>query len=143
MKTILCSLACVFIGGIIMYCYNYTKPEQISLAKDTIYIETTKSDWELIKTAIIWQESKDIHPNIYQLTSIYVKEVNNICGEKAFTIDDTYNKEKSDEMFEIFNGKHNPHKNVDRAIQLHNPGGGNKYFGEVKNLFNLLKYNQQ
>ena len=63
--------------------------------------------------------------------------------EKAFTIDDTYNKEKSDEMFEIFNGKHNPHKNVDRAIQLHNPGGGNKYFGEVKNLFNLLKYNQQ
>lgn len=143
MKTLLCNLACVAIGGIIMYCYNYTEPEQIPLDKDTIYIETTKSDWELLKSAIIWQESKNINPNIYQITPIYIAEVNRISMAQSYTSEDVYDKTKSNDMFEIYNREHNPSKNISRAIQLHNPRGGDKYFNSVMNYYNLLKYNQK
>jgi hypothetical protein len=35
-------------------------------------------------------------------------------------------------MFEIIQNHHNPSKNIDRAIKLHNPGAGDWYDKRIK-----------
>jgi len=112
---------------------------------DTIIRKYT--EWEILIFALIWQESKG-NPNaenkgavgVLQITPIYVKEANNIVGYVKYTLEDRKSVEKSIEMFNIVQGKHNKEKSIDRAIKLHNPTAGYWYYKSVKNYFNLLKY---
>jgi hypothetical protein len=58
-----------------------------------------------------------------------VKECNDILRKqnnpKRFTLNDRYNKDKSYEMFILFQSKYNPSGNVEKAIRMWN--GGPKY----------------
>jgi hypothetical protein len=109
-----------------------------------------KTDWELLKTAIIWQESKG-NPKarngdavgILQITPIYVAEANRISKIDTFTLSDRESPLESLKMFEIVQGFHNPEKDIKKAIKLHSPTSGDKYYQDVIDKFRMLKYNQK
>jgi hypothetical protein len=110
---------------------------------DTIYREY--SDWELLKIAIIWQESKGnskaIGGNgkgIYQIAPIYVKECNRILGYDKYKHSDVFKDSLANDMFEVVQSYHNKEKCPKKAIKLHNKG--DKYYNEVMDKYNMLKY---
>jgi len=119
---------------------------------NTVYIEVykQKTDWELLQIALIWQESKS-NPKarngdavgILQITPIYVAEANRISKIDTFTLSDRESPLESLKMFEIVQGFHNPEKDIKKAIKLHNPTAGDKYYQDVIDKFRMLKYNQK
>lgn len=103
-------------------------------------IENTLSEWEIMKLAIIKTES-EFNPlavgksedwGIFQITPIYVKEVNRILGEEKYSHEDAFNPEKSMEMFTIMQNHHNPENDIDRAIASHNPTASSAYSVKVR-----------
>jgi len=97
--------------------------------------EKEKNDWDFLIESLIQIESEGNDDTIrydtnaagcLQETPIYVREANRICGligvNKIFSLNDRFNREKSIEMFNIVQGYHNPLKNINKAIKLHNPG---------------------
>lgn len=101
--------------------------------RDTVVIET---DWSVMIRALIAVESEGNADavnktsgatGILQLMPIYVREANRIIGEDKYTLDDRYDVKKTLEMFEIVQGKHNPDRNIKKAIRLHNPTAGEWY----------------
>jgi len=98
------------------------------------------SEWEKLQMAIIKTESefdslavgktKDL--GIFQITPIYVDEVNRILGEEVYDHADALNPEKAVEMFSIYQNYKNPTLDIDKAIQKHNPNGGYGYAVKVK-----------
>jgi hypothetical protein len=67
----------------------------------------------------------------YQITPIYVKEVNRILRKDVYTLDDRYSKSKSEEMIYILNKKYNPKFDIERAIKLHNPHAKPNYRTQI------------
>jgi len=121
---------------------KYNTPETIYI-HDTIYKK--HSDWELLKIAIIWQESKGnskaIGGNgygIYQITPIYVKECNRILDTIKYKHSDAFIDSLANDMFEVVQNYHNKEKCPKKAIKLHNKG--DKYYQEVMDKYNMLKY---
>lgn len=57
-----------------------------------------------------------------QISQILVRECNQILGYKKFTYDDRYNREKSHELFIIYQEHFNREGNMERAIRLWNSG---------------------
>jgi hypothetical protein len=108
-----------------------------------------KTDWELLQIALIWQESKG-NPKarngdavgILQITPIYVAEANRISKNDTFVLSDRESVSESLKMFEIVQGFHNPEKDIKKAIKLHNPTAGDKYYQDVIDKFRMLKFNQ-
>jgi hypothetical protein len=108
-----------------------------------------KTDWELLQIALIWQESKG-NPKarngdavgILQITPIYVAEANRISKIDTFVLSDRESASESLKMFEIVQGFHNPEKDIKKAIKLHNPTAGYKYYQDVIDKFRMLKYQQ-
>jgi hypothetical protein len=97
-------------------------------------IELVKySNWDILIRALIWQESKGVNKNCLQITRPYIQEL--IDHGYDYKYEDVYDRKKSIQMFNDFNKIHNPDKNILRAIELHNPGGGKSYRRSV-----LLKY---
>jgi hypothetical protein len=102
-----------------------------------------------LQIALIWQESKG-NPKarngdavgILQITPIYVAEANRISKIDTFVLSDRESVLKSLKMFEIVQSYHNPEKDMKKAIKLHNPTAGDKYYNSVMNYFKILKYNQ-
>lgn len=98
------------------------------------------SEWEKLQMAIIKTESefdslavgkkKDL--GIFQITPIYVDEVNRILGEEIYDHADALASEKAAEMFSIYQNHKNPTLDIDKAIQRHNPNGGYGYAVKVK-----------
>ena len=62
---------------------------------------------------------------LLQIAPICVRECNRIVGKNKFTYNDRYNKEKSIEMFVVFQEYHNPEGNMEKAIRLWNSGDKN------------------
>ena len=110
-------------------------------------IESTLSEWEIMKLAIIKKES-EFNPlavgkteawGLFQITPIYVKEVNRILGEEKYSHEDAFNPEKSMEMFSIMQNHHNPEKDIDRAIESHNPTASSAYSVKVRKNMEWVK----
>jgi len=57
-----------------------------------------------------------------QIATICVREVNRIIGQNKYTYNDRYSRQKSREMFIIFQEKYNPEKNIEKAARLWNSG---------------------
>ena len=78
-----------------------------------------------------------------QLSEIMVREANRIVGFDCFNYDDRYDRQGSYAIFKIVQEHHNPNLEIDRAIDLWNPGCGSDYRGSVKKYFkyNLMNYN--
>ena len=105
--------------------------------------EKKEYDWTRVINAIIQVESggnaKAHNPNgdcvgILQITRILVKECNQILKQrgssKRYTLADRYNVQKSKEMFIMFQERHNPGHNVEKAIRMWN-GGPYYYKGKA------------
>lgn len=84
---------------------------------------------DVIFSSIAWIESthnpkavsRDGSVGIVQIKSVMVKEVNRICEmkgiEKKFTLADRKNKEKSEEMFWIYQRFYNPNINLNNISE--------------------------
>lgn len=95
------------------------------------------SEWSILQMAIIKTESEFNHLavgqtkdlGLYQLTPIYVEEVNRILKMKntpdslLYNHLDAFDMRKSMEMFDIMQRHYNPTRNVSIAVLKHNPGG--------------------
>lgn len=75
---------------------------------------------------------------VLQIHPVYVAEVNKILGYPKYKLAHRYNRAKSIEMFDILQGKHNPAKDIGKAIKLHNPKGGAKYKNKVLREYNKI-----
>lgn len=130
----------IFLLSRVIINHEYDKP-----ISDTVYVYKLHSDWELLKTAIIWQESKGnpkaIGGNgygLYQITPIYVKECNRILGYNKYRHIDAFVDSLANDMFEVVQSYHNTEKCPKKAIRLHNKD--DKYYQEVMDKYNMLKY---
>lgn len=114
--------------------------QEPTIIHDTVYVETP-SQWDSLISALIDVESNG-NPmavnassgasGVLQIMPIYLQEVNRILGEERYTLDDRFDEIKSIEMFNILQGHHNPTRDIDKAIKLHNPNGGQAYMNKVK-----------
>ena len=118
--------------------------EEIALAQDYVHKSDTLSDWEVFTLALIKVESEYNNNAVssvgakgyFQMTPIYVKEVNRIHNTD-FTFDQVTDFYKAYEIFDLMQKAHNPEYNMDRALELHN-GKHNWYrkkvYQEMKNI---------
>lgn len=146
MKDIIaCTSASLIVVGLILlgYCLRKDTPNVIV---NEIIQEETLSEWELMKLAIIKTESewKPLATNgdawgLMQITPIYVKEVNRILGEERYCHEDAFDAEKTNEMFEIMQGRHNPTRDIDKAIASHNPTATSAYSLKVRRNMDWVK----
>lgn len=112
--------------AIIALCgFNTIKTERDVVAYEPL------SEWDILKLAIIKTEcefdtlavgkSKDV--GIFQITPVYVDEVNRLLGSDTFDHADAFSPVKSMDMFEVYQRYKNPNHDIERAISLHNPNG--------------------
>lgn len=104
-------------------------------------------EWQLLIKALIHVESRgnsravgscdDV--GVLQITPIYLREVNRICGEERYVLEDRYDSTKSVEMFNIYQQHHNKKADIVRAARLHNPKAGSKYVDSVMFHYNRIK----
>ena len=95
--------------------------------KDYIQKTDTLSYWDIFTLALIKVES-EYNNNVvssvgakgyFQMTPIYVKEVNRI-HKTNFTFDQVTDFAKAYEIFDLMQKAHNPDYNMDKALELHN-----------------------
>ena len=117
--------------------------------------EKKEYDWTRVINAIIQVESKgnaEAHnPNgdccgILQITRVLVRDVNEYLkikgSSKRYTLADRYNVQKSKEMFILYQERHNPGHNVEKAIRMWNGGPfysvakTNGYYRKVMKYYN-------
>lgn len=96
-------------------------------------VAQTLSEWELLQLAIVYTESK-FRPEVtgknqdggcYQMTPIYVREVNRIAGTD-YTHEDVYDPDKAIEIFGKMQDAKNPGHDIDTAIHFHNKSASYK-----------------
>lgn len=152
-------LLIILLGTFFINVNNLQAKEKVN---NKIELDTLKCDkklkdakeWNILIKAIIQCESRGIvnakskdgkSCGIMQITPICVKECNNILGYQKYTLNDRFNKEKSLEMFEIIQNRHNSKRSIERAIRLWNGGPTysthktNGYYRKVITIFNSLK----
>lgn len=137
-------------------CGNYTKDEKETITdtfpQEMEYTLTREDTINAMAMAFAQQESQFNHTAVspcgrwvgcLQLSKIMVREANRIVGFDCFNYDDRYDRQESYAIFKIVQQHHNPNLEIDRAIDVWNPGCGSDYRGSVKKYFkyNLMNYN--
>ena len=99
-----------------------------------------KSDnWKAFIEALIWVESrgdenaagKHNDMGVLQITPIAVAEANRIIGWEKYKLEDRLNREKSIEIFEVIQARHNPAKDLHYALKIWNPRAPISYHRKV------------
>lgn len=131
------AFACFSLG------YNIGRPPRPVREPVEVIVDTARTDeWDSLKRALIAVESEGIDTaynetsgasGCLQITDIYIAEVNRLLGEDRYCKDDAFDRTKSLEMFEVYQGAKNPNRDIDKAIRLHNPKAGKWYLERVKN----------
>ena len=135
-------------GGSYLFYSNYTpKQERIILKekKEFVTIPKYMSDWDMFTMALIKVESDYDSLAVssagakgyFQITPIYIKEVNNI-HKTNFTMEDVINLETAYQIFDLMQQAHNQDYNMDKAIILHN-GKHEWYRRRVMNAYEDVK----
>ena len=109
-------------------------------------------EWLLFKLALIKVESnfdeKAVNKTngdggLFQILPVgksgFLEESNRLLGYVEFTDSCRFDPERSNEMMEIVNGHHNPAKDINVAISLHNPRAGSWYRDRVLKEYEFLK----
>lgn len=124
---------------------NHYKKEARQIANEAIdivvnYDKITRAiEWDRFVNALIEVESggntnavgdggKAV--GVLQIQPIYIAELERL-GVTGFTLDDRYDRARSIAMFEAMQDLKNPDRNIDAAVQIHNPGGGDRYRGKI------------
>lgn len=132
----------LFIGGLLGYAIGHRDVITIT----TVEEERPLSEWDILQLALIKTECEGDSlaigaigdAGIYQITPIYVEEVNRIAGTE-YDPSDALNPVKAKEMFNIYQTAKNPEHDIDKAIRLHNPKGGVTYSKKVKRNMGLFR----
>ena len=96
-------------------------------------VAQTLSEWQMLQLAIVYTESK-FRPEVtgknqdggcYQMTPIYVREVNRVSGTD-YAHEDVYDPDKAIEIFGKMQDAKNPDHDIDTAIHFHNKSASYK-----------------
>lgn len=129
------------------------KPPQLdTIIYDSIPQMSREDTINAMALAFAQQESQFNHTAVspcgqwvgcLQLSEIMVREANRIVGFDCFNYNDRYDRQGSYAIFKIVQEYHNRNLEIDRAIDIWNPGCGRHYRESVKKYFrhNLLNYN--
>lgn len=107
---------------------NISSEQNIVTIEEMTSVPDTLSEWNTLQLAIAMTES-EFNPRavgktkdygIYQITPIYVAEVNRLLGKNVYTHDQAFDINKSVEMFNILQAHKNPNQDIDKAIYYHN-----------------------
>lgn len=88
----------------------------------------TLSDWQVMQMAIAFTESR-FNPDargkagdlgVFQITPVYVREINRLSGGEIFRHEDAADSGTSVRMFNAMQGFYNPEHDVHLAIYHHN-----------------------
>lgn len=122
----------------------------LSSEVETIYVNDSLSEWQIFIIALIEVECER-NPNVkshkgavgpFQITQVYINEINRLYNTN-FVLQDAYDLNKALSMFEMMNDHYNPDRNIDKAIELHNPGAGHWYNKKVKQRMQLIRFNEK
>lgn len=102
-------------------------PELTADIEEVMNVQDTLSDWDVFTLALMKVESEYNNNAVssvgakgyFQMTPIYVKEVNRI-HKTNFTFDQVTDFDKAYEIFDLMQKAHNPNYNMDKALELHN-----------------------
>jgi len=122
------TLFVVIAGMCAAFMFGRTTASPVTIIEKEIPELTT---WQTLELAIIKTESefdpmaigKDQDCGIFQITPVYVDEVNRLLDTVRYYHNDAFSIEKSLEMFAIYQNAKNPQRDIEKAIRLHNPGG--------------------
>jgi len=139
-----------------MYLFVAGKPffpavetETVSAAEPVEALPDTLSEWEVLQLAIAYTESR-FRPDVvgkaedygvYQITPVYVREINRLSGEERFRHDDALDLCKSVEMFNAMQDFKNPDHDRDLAIRYHNKSKA-YYRTVLENYEMILRYEE-
>lgn len=135
--------------------------ESVSAEPSNIEIESPKEDsiiilrdslteWQVFIMALIEVECER-NPKAkspggavgpFQITQSYISEINRVY-KTNFMLQDAYNLDKALSMFEMMNDYHNPDRDINKAIKLHNPKAGNWYTKKVKQRMHAIEFNEE
>lgn len=118
-----------------------------------INAKVVNNDWSDVIKAISYVESR-WNPKAVsscgrwvgylQISKGMVTTCNRIVGYKKYTFSDRYDKDKSIEMFYLFQNKYNPTGDIEKGIRMWNGGTGytikstNGYYKKVMKKYNEL-----
>ena len=121
-----------------VYFYGPSRASMPSTSDTVVYEivprEDSLTEWELFTLALIGVEStfdstalsdKDAR-GFLQLTSVWVDEVNRLCGT-SYRYEDAWRTESAVELYERMQDHKNPGRDLETAIRLHNPRAGRWY----------------
>jgi hypothetical protein len=138
----------LIVMGFVIGISDFGKKEVEPIIKEKI-IYSELSEWDIFVMALVEVEcgrnplarsnKNAIGP--FQITPIYVKEVNRLYGTK-YTFEDAWDIQKAYEMFMLMNRHYNPTFDIDKAIKLHNPGAGAWYEKRIKQQMKLIIFNE-
>jgi len=136
MKHLLLSITLLSLGYLFgWFARDYYVPEPDIVV---VPVRDTLTEWQVMEMALALTESNYdttavSERNAYgilQLTPIYVAEANRLGGDYSHT--DAFCIDKSFEMFDLVQGKHNPTSDIEMAIKSHNPTAGEWYLRRVQ-----------
>lgn len=104
-----------------------TVQEQVAEVVEQEVVDDTLSDWDIFTLALMKVESEYNNDAVssvgargyFQMTPIYVKEVNRIYNTD-FTFSQVTDFETAYEIFDLMQQAHNPEYNMVKALELHN-----------------------
>ena len=151
---------CLLILMLLIICFSLIvklcSKSQIEYIEVPVYVESELTDWQMMQMAIIKTESgfdefaegTSNDRGIFQITPIYVKEVNRLQNETIYTHDDAFNIDRSFQMFNIVQRHHNADSTLQQAILKHNSNGKSigydkkvlKNYEFIKNYEKVRKY---
>ena len=150
MKKIILFISLCINCFLISYVY-YHIPEKVVYEREKlelVYTNRNMSDWEIFTMALMEVESKYDSTaynkgatGYFQITPIYVKEVNNQHNTN-YTMKDVTNLEKSYEIFDLMQQAHNKDYDINKAIVLHN--GTQDWYRQriMKSIKDIKKYEE-
>lgn len=119
------ALTLLLVGSVMIDTRTKEQPERETPQRDTL------TEYEVLLLAIAKTES-DFDPlargktndlGVFQITPVFVREVNRILGDTVYLHEDALDMKKSLEMVTVVQDKHNPEHDITRAIARHNPQG--------------------
>ena len=102
------------------------------------------TEWQMIQLAIIWTESKanpsalgaNQDAGLYQLTPVYVREVNRVAGTD-YAYEDAFDPDKAVEIFNTMQQFKNPGHDFELAVYYHNKQP--QYLNKVRQNYELVR----
>lgn len=145
-------IGCVTIIGIFAIFGSPIKPKPVVPTNPITTITETRdslTEWQVFIMALVEVECER-NPKVkssknaigpFQITKIYVDEVNNLYNTN-FVLEDAWDLDKALTMFEMMSDHYNPTRDIDRAIKLHNPGAGKWYGKRIKDRMELIRFSE-